>query len=134
MSQEINFNLSAIILIKLYKESVCTHWLWRESKPIKTIFGLIDTGRVTEAGFEDMSSLSTDVYTDEELKEYGYKVYTMSERVNSRVANKPYVEIILSHKQTVYRKFENDDDAVKYIEHLKAISDIKFETIVYGNS
>lgn len=133
MSQEVNFNLSAIILIKLYKESVASKWLWRESKPIKKFFGLIDTGRVTEAGFEDMTSYSTCIYTEEELKGYDYKVYPTNERIINRVANKPVVEIHLSHEHRITRKFENDEDAIKYVEHLKAISEIKFETIIYGD-
>ena len=128
-----HFDVSRIVSIELRKESSLENFTWTESEPIKRFFGLIDTGRFTEAGWIDSKDYYPIMYTDDDLRGYGYKVYLTSERLNERVCDKAYVKVYLTHDNEIVKRFETDSEAEEWIDLLKQKSGKTFETVIYGS-
>ena len=132
MTHQEHFDVNEIIGIKLIQERPAGEFQWVEAKPEeRTFFGLIKVRSAQPAGFLDHSSFQETIYTEKELKDYGYTVYPYSERVNSRVCRKPYVTVYLPHDLSVQRTFESNEKASAWIEELKATSGKTFEIVNY---
>jgi hypothetical protein len=126
------FDVSRIISIYFKSETPSTNFYWVESEPIKKFFGLINTGRFTEAGWCDNRDWKDGViYTEDEIRGYGYKVYSTDERINDRICCKAYVKVNLTHDNLIERFFESDDDAEGWIRSLKEKSAKTFEVVTY---
>ena len=124
-----HFNTDEIVSILFIPERVDNGFEWIESRPIKKFFGLINTGKFTQAGwFGDWDGRT---YTDEQLRNYGYKVYTTDERVNDRVCKFAKVKVYLTHDNEVEQTFETDEDAEIWVEHLKTTSGKNFAVATY---
>lgn len=130
MAIEEHFDVSQIVGIKFYPESN-TYYNWVDAEPeARTFFGLIKVRSAIPAGFTDPTSIFDNRYSEDELKNYGYNVYSTDERVsNHRVCNKPHVIVYLTHKLQVSKKFDTDALAKKWIYELKAKSAKSFEII-----
>jgi hypothetical protein len=124
-----HFDPSQIVKIRFTPERP-TSFRWVEAKPeIRTFFGLRVKQKATPAGFIDSDSyFENRFYTEEELKNYGYKVCFGFKHT---VYNKSHVSIYLKHKLEVYRTFENEEEALAWIEELKATSGRDFEVITH---
>ena len=126
------FDINEIIGIKLTEESVNVNYEWVDAVPEKRIFfGLIKTQSAAPAGFLDLNSWRGEIYTEKELVDHGYKVYTTDERISSRVCRKPHVKVYLSHDLTVEKVFETNSEARTWIDQLKLKSGKTFETVVH---
>jgi hypothetical protein len=124
-----HFDVEQIIGVKFFPESKAG-FDWVEAIPEKRIFfGLIPWRSGRPAGFLDLRSYDGTIYTEKQLKGYGYKVYSYNERVQQRVCNKPYVTIYLSHDLQVTKRFETDVEAESWIGEIKAASGKVFEVI-----
>jgi hypothetical protein len=127
-----HFDVNEIIGIKLFPEHD-SRFEWVEATPEKRVFfGLIKTRSATPAGFLDKRSFAGTIYSEEALINYGYKVYTTDERINNRVTEKPYVRVYLSHELETHKKFETDEQALSWIEKLKATSGKTFEIVTFN--
>ncbi len=128
------FDLSRIVSVYFKLETTCTNFYWVESKPIKRFFGLFDTGRFTEAGWCDNRDWEDGIiYTEDEIRNYGYKVYSTDERINERICHKAYVKVYLTHDNTIEQTFETDKEAEAWIELLKEKSGKVFQVATYKN-
>ena len=125
------FDVGQIVSIVYRPERVCTHFEWVESKPIKTFFGLITTGKLTEAGWFDGTEWDYTTYTDDEVRKKGYIVYSTDERINDRVCHMAYVKVYLTHDNTIAQSFESNQKAEEWIGLLKSRSGKKFEIATY---
>lgn len=126
------FDVSRIISIYFRPETTCSNFYWEESKPIKRFFGLIYTGDLTEAGWRDNRDWKDIIYTEDEIRDYGYKVYSSDERINERVCHKAYVKVYLTHDNHVEQAFETDAEAEAWIELLKETSGKTFEVVTHN--
>lgn len=127
------FDVSRIISVYFRREHTATKFYWQDSKPIKKFFGLINTGRFTEAGWLNAYDWNEELYTEDEIRGYGYKVYNTDERINERICNKAYVKVYLTHDNSIEQKFETDAEAEAWIESLKEKSGKTFEVVTYKN-
>ncbi len=127
------FDVSRIVSAYFIPEHTETKFYWQDSKPITTFFGLINTGRFTEAGWFNACDWNEELYTEDEIRNYGYKVYSTDERINDRICNKAYVKVYLTHDNTIEQRFETDADAEAWIESLKEKSGKTFEVAIYKN-
>jgi hypothetical protein len=129
MKQE-HFDIDQIIGIELIYEKPAGEFDWVDATPEKRkFFGLIKVRSARPAGFLDYGSFQETIYTEEELKEYGYKVYPHSERIVKRVCRKPYVKVHLPHDLCVTQTFESDDLAKGWVDELKSTSGKTFEVV-----
>lgn len=125
-----HFDVNEIIGIKIIPESEAS-FEWVDEIPEKRIFfGMIRTRYARPAGFLDKSSFDEIIYSPEQLIDYGYKVYTSSERINNRVCHKPHVTVYLSHDLSSTKRFETDREAIEWVEDLKATSGKVFEIVI----
>lgn len=128
-----HFDVDRIVSIFFKPEHTNKSYYWVDSKPIKKLFGLINTGLFSQAGWVDRSDWDNVIYTDDELRKYGYKVYSTDERINDhRVCNKAYVKVYLTHDNTIQQTFESDQKAEEWIELLKSTSGKTFEIAFYN--
>jgi len=127
------FDVSRIVSVYFRREHTATRFYWQDSKPITTFFGLINTGRFTEAGWFNAYDWNEVLYTEDEIRGYGYKVYNTDERINERICHKAYVKVCLSHDNTIEQSFETDDEAEVWIQSLKEKSGKTFEVVTYKN-
>jgi hypothetical protein len=127
------FEVSRIVSVYFRPEHPETRFYWRDSEPIKTFFGLINTGRFAEAGWLNAYDWDEVLYTEDEIRNYGYKVYSTDERINERICNKAYVKVYLTHDNTIEQSFETDKEAEAWIELLKEKSGKTFEVAIYKN-
>ena len=127
------FDVSRIVSVYFTPEHPETKFYWQDRKPIKQFFGLINTGRFTEAGWLNAYDCDEVFYTEDEIRSYGYKVYSTNERINERICNKAYVKVYLTHDNTIGQKFETDAEAEAWIELLKQTSGKTFEVAIYKN-
>ena len=126
------FDVSRIISVYFRSETPCRYFYWVESEPIKKFFGLINTGRFTEAGWCDHRDWEDGViYTENWIRNYGYKVYSTDERIKDRICNKAYVKVYLTHDNQIEQSFETDDEAEAWIQSLKEKSGKTFEVVTY---
>ena len=129
---ETHFNVESIEYIKLYPSKLDDSYLWfdEEIKYIKKFFGLIKRTEILPAGWyeiycrDDIALLS------------GSKDKLTSPDVNYVVnGNHLYckAQIIISLKSgnTVYHKFDTDEESMNYVEELKKKCKNKFEIIRY---
>ena len=123
------FDVSRIVSVYFRRETTCTNFYWVESEPIKRFFGLFDTGRFTEAGWCDNRDWKFVIYTEDEIRSYGYKVYSADERINERICHKAYVKVYLTHDNEIEQAFETDEEAEAWIESLKEKSGKTFEVV-----
>ena len=127
------FDVSRIVSAYFIPEHTETKFYWQDSKPITTFFGLINTGRFTEAGWFNACDWNEELYTEDEIRNYGYKVYSTDERINERICHKAYVKVYLTHDKTIKQTFETDKEAEAWIELLKEKSGKTFEVATYKN-
>jgi hypothetical protein len=127
------FDVSRIVSVYFRPEHTETRFYWQDSKPIKKFFGLINTGRFTEAGWLNAYDWEEVLYTEDEIRGYGYKVYNTDERINERICHKAYVKVCLTHDNIIEQRFETDADAEAWIESLKEKSGKTFEVVTYKN-
>jgi hypothetical protein len=126
------FDVSRIVSVYFRSETPCTYYYWVESEPIKKFFGLIDTGRFTETGWCDNRDWKDGIiYTEDEIRSYGYKIYSTDERINDRICHKAYVKVDLTHDNQIEQSFETDADAEAWIQSLKEKSGKTFEVVTY---
>lgn len=123
------FDVSRIISVYFRSETPCTNFYRVESKPIKKFFGLFNTGRFTEAGWCDNRDWDEAVYTEDEIRDHGYKLYSADERINDRICHKAYVKVYLTHDNEIEQTFETDAEAEAWIETLKEKSGKTFEVV-----
>lgn len=123
------FDVSRITSVYFRSETPCTNFYWVESEAIKRFFGLFDTGRFTEAGWYDNRDWDEAVYTEDEIRSNGYKVYSTDERINDRICHKAYVKVCLTHDNYIEQAFESDAEAEAWIESLKEKSGKTFEVV-----
>jgi hypothetical protein len=127
-----HFDVNEIIRIKFFPEHD-SRFEWVEATQEKRVFfGLIKTRSATPAGFLDKGSFDGTIYSEGDLIDYGYKVYTTDERINNRVTEKPYVRVYLSHELETHKKFETDEQALEWINELKATSGKTFEIVTFN--
>lgn len=126
------FDLSRIVSVYYRPETTCRNFYWVESEPIKRFFGLFNTGRLTEAGWCDNRDWDGTIYTEDEIRSYGYKVYSTDERINERICHKAYVKVYLSHDNTIEQAFGTDAEAEAWIESLKEKSGKTFEVAIHN--
>ena len=126
------FDVSRIVSILFRPERTCNHIEWVESKPIKKFFGLINTGKFTQAGWVDHSEWDYDTHTDDELRQRGYIVYNTDERINNRVCKRAHVKVYLTHDNTIEQTFDSDQKAEEWIDLLKSTSQKTFEVAIYS--
>jgi hypothetical protein len=127
------FDVSRIVSAYFIPEHTATKFYWQDSKPITTFFGLINTGRFTKAGWFNACDWNEELYTEDEIRRYGYKVYSTDERINERICNKAHVKVYLTHDNTIEQSFETDKEAEAWIELLKEKSGKTFEVAIYKN-
>lgn len=125
------FDVDRIVTISLFGEKVDGSYVWCEPRPIKRFFGLIDTGRFKPAGYYYTNSWEDVLYTEEQLRGYGYKVYSRDERLIDNVVYKPYVKVDLEHDNSLTVRFETDAEMLEWVEMIKVKSGKNFETVVY---
>ena len=126
------FDVSRIISVYFRSETPCRYFYWVESEPIKKFFGLINTGRFTEAGWCDNRDWKDGIiYTEDEIRSYGYKIYSTDERIKDRICHKAYVKVYLTHENQIEQSFETDADAEAWIQSLKERSGKTFEIVTY---
>ena len=129
MKQE-HFDVDQIIGIEIIFERPAGEFDWVDATPEKRkFFGLIKVRSARPAGFLDSGSFQSTIYSEAELKGYGYKVYPDSERITQRVCRKPYVKVHLPHDLCVTQTFESDDLAKEWVAELKATSGKVFEVV-----
>jgi hypothetical protein len=126
-----HFDVNEIIGIKFFPERDARYEWVEATKEKRIFFGLIKTRSATPAGFLDTGSWDGAIYTEEKLIGYGYKVYTTDERINNRVTEKPYVRVYLSHELETHKKFETNEEALAWIDELKATSGKTFEIVTF---
>lgn len=126
---EEHFDVDRIVSIAFYPERPTNHvWVEGGKTLIPKFFGLYDKEKIVEQGwYEDYERYPNDFDTTESLEEEGYNVYKFSERVKNRVCHKPYVKVYLTHENTVTKKFDNNNDAMSWIDQVKAASGKTFE-------
>ena len=127
------FDVSRIVSVYFRQETTCTNFYWVMSEPIKRFFGLFDTGRFTEAGWCDNRDWDEVLYTEDEIRSRGYKVYSTDERINERISHKAYVKVYLTHDNIIEQSFETDAEAEAWIGSLKEKSGKTFEVVTYKN-
>ena len=125
------FDVDRIISIRFRPEYPVDHIYWAESKPIKKFFGLINTGKFTEAGWVDYCEWDRIPYSDDDLRKRGYIVYDRNERINERVCRKAYVKVYLTHDNSIEQSFDSDKQAEEWIETLKTKSGKTFEVAIH---
>lgn len=123
------FDVNRIVSIVVCGERPVNEYEWREPSLIKKFFGLINTGKFTEAGYYSKYGSNKVPYTEEELRGYGYKVYSRNERINTNVVNKAYVKVYLEHDNRVREKFETEDEMQQWVEKIKTTSGKTFEIV-----
>lgn len=126
-----HFDVDRIVTLSLFGERVDRSYEWREPRPIKRFFGLIETSRFTPAGYYHINSWEDVPYTEEELRGYGYKVYGRDERLIDNVVEKAYVKVDLEHDNSLTVRFETDVEMLEWVDMIKATSGKTFETVVY---
>lgn len=124
------FDVDRIVTISLFGETDAGYE-WVEPQPIKRFFGLIDTGRFTIAGYVS-TRYDSSIYTEEELRGYGYKVYSRNERIVNNVVDKPYVKVDLEHDNSLTIKFENEDEMLNWVNDIKILSKKLFMLVNYN--
>jgi len=126
---EEHFDVDIIVSIAFVPERPTSHvWIEGGKITIKKFFGLITKEEIIESGwYENFEKYRNDFDTTEYLEKNGYNVYKFSERVNNRVCHKPYVKVYLTHENTVTKVFDNNNDAMSWIDQVKAASGKTFE-------
>jgi len=125
------FDVSRIVSIHFTVERPAYKFCWVDRKPIKRFFGLINTGKFTEPGWINQHDWDEIIYTDEELRNYGYKVYTTDERINERVCCFAHVKVYLTGDNTIEQVFKSNEEAEAWVENLKTTSGKDFAVAVY---
>lgn len=124
-----HFDVDQIVGVKFFPERP-ERFIWVEATPEERIlFGLIKWRSAVPAGFLNEGYFDQRIYTEDELKGYGYNVYSWDKRIHDRVCNKPYVTVYLSHGLEVSKRFRTDEEAELWIDELKAASGKTFEII-----
>lgn len=126
---EEHFDVDRIVSIVFVPERP-TNYVWIEGGKItvKKFFGLITKEEIIESGwYENFEKYRYDFKSTESLEEQGYNVYKFSERVNNRVCKKPYVKVYLTHENTVTKTFDNNNDAMSWVDQVKKTSGKTFE-------
>lgn len=128
--QEKYFDIDSIVLIKFNKEKSVSYE-WVDTKPKKTFFAWFNTSKSIKSGFLKTDSIYSHIYSEAELIGCGYKVYSKEERVKDRVCSKANVELCLKHDYHIYKTFECDADAQKWITYLISKANKTFEIVNY---
>lgn len=118
-----HFDVSQITCLK-YVPQTKKEWIcWVDSKPIYKFFGLIKTNKMTKEGFEDFSTYGRKIKPKEELISDGNIV------IGKEVFSKPKVVIYFRNKAELVNVFNEQEDALEWIEQLKITSGKTFEVI-----
>ncbi len=125
------FDVSRIVSIHFTVERPAYKFSWVDREPIKRFFGLINTGKFTESGWVNQNDWGVIIYTDEEIRDFGYKVYTKDERINDRICYFPHVKVYLTDDNTVEQVFKTNEEAEAWVEELKANSGKTFAVAIY---
>ena len=125
------FDVSRIVSIHFMTEKPTNKFYWVDSRPIKKFFGLINTGKFTEPGWVDHYDWDEVIYTDEDIRNYGYKVYSTDERINDRICTFAHVKVYLTHDNTIEQVFKTNEEAEAWIENLKTRSGKDFAVVIY---
>jgi hypothetical protein len=125
------FDVSRIVSIHFTVERPAYKFCWVDRKPIKRFFGFINTGKFTEPGWINQHDWGEIIYTDEEIRNSGYKVYTKDERINDRVCYFPHVKVYLTDDNTIEQVFKSNEEAEAWVENLKTTSGKDFAVAVY---
>ena len=125
------FDVSRIVSIHFTVERPAYKFCWVDRKPIKRFFGLINTGKFTEPGWINQHDWGEIIYTDEEIRNYGYKVYTTDERINERVCCFAHVKVYLTDDNTIKQVFKTNEEAQAWIEYLITKSGKDFSVATY---
>lgn len=103
-------NLDKIISVSLRLECEYDWFRCLPSKPIFKFFNIINTGKYTKEGWNQIGY--ENIYTSEELIKKGYNVY------DNKVYSKPYIYIQLMDKQSITYKFDTNELADKALVKL----------------
>jgi len=126
---EYSFDVDAIVLIKFYKESIVSHYVWTDRKPIKYFFGLINSGKYTTPGFINDCDWSKNIKTREHFIDYGYSVHDRDGV--PRVYEKPVVSVMLNSNYSVEQTFETDLEAEQWVNELRNVTNKNFGVVNY---
>lgn len=122
---EIYFDVDKIVKIKFVEKKEEKNMQWVDPEPIKKFFGLYNTGRFTEGHFTDLGSCLDPVYTEDQLREYGYIIE------GKKVYRQSWVEVYFEHVDSVSRSFPSDEEAQEWISKLSRKSKKNFEIVKY---
>jgi hypothetical protein len=122
---EIYFDVDKIVKIKFVEKKEEKNMQWVEPKPIKKFFGLYNTGRFTEGHFDDLRSILDYIYSEEQLREYGYIIE------GEKVYLQAWVGVYFEHSDSVSRSFPSDEEAQEWISKLSRKSKKNFEIVKY---
>jgi hypothetical protein len=121
------FDINRIVSVYLLGERPNNSFVWENERPIKRFFGLIDTGKLRPGGYY----WNDELYTEDEIRNMGYKVYSHDERLRNNVVYKATVKIDLEHDNSVNISFETEGDMIKWVDKLIEKSYTIFEVIDY---
>lgn len=116
---QIHFDVDQIIKIKMWGERP-SDFYYCEAEPIKNWFGF-NTGEFTKEGWKEYPNYIgyySPIYTAEELTKKGYIVYPEKKKVMER----PLVEVYLAHDYKVSQTFLKEQEALNWIDDLKAMT------------
>jgi hypothetical protein len=126
------FDVDRIVSVFLRGERVDNSFVWESEKPIKRFFGLIDTGKTRPAGYYYSRGWGDDVlYTEEQIRSNGYKVYSRDERINDNIVERAYVKIDLEHNNSIKVEFETEAEMRVWVNKLIDKSSATFELVDY---
>jgi hypothetical protein len=126
-----NFDINRIIGITVYGERKSSHeWLPRKQK--KWFFGLFSRGWHSEGFYShgcyqecyESGCWDATPSTAEWLNEYGYLV-----KADNTVWYRPYATVYLESDYQVSKKFNTLEEALEWVEDLKATSNKTFEIV-----
>ena len=123
MSAQYSFDIDSIIAIKLVKKRLNPYVIYEKSKPITLLFGLLNSGEYTEAGFRDFTPFPGDIISPKKIIDNGFIIE------NNKVYHKPYAKIQLLSGYTFEKEFQNEVEAEEWINNLKKKTNKNFETI-----
>lgn len=126
------FDISRIITISVHVERPERRIQWIDAKPIKKFWGLYNTGNFKPAGYYYSGHFDEKLFTEQEIRDMGYKVYSRDERINENVVIKSHVSIELEQNNSVIVNFETEAEMLEWVDKIITSSDkTYYKTIVY---
>lgn len=125
------FDISRIITISVHGERPERRIQWIDAKPIKKFWGLYNTGNFKPAGYY-YGNFDEKLFTEQEIRDMGYKVYSRDERISENVVIKSHVSIELEQNNSVIVNFETEAEMLEWVDKIITSSDkTYYKTIVY---